>query len=382
MAEDTAVLDAPVLDTPVVDTPVDDTPVVSDPVAPVADVEGDNRTLPAWIKNLKAADPSGYAEARKDFFSRVKLEEKIKGFDIDAARPWLEEKGGIDGITQAMADLETKASEYDQLTQALNEGSPALIQKMIDSSPEGFSKLAPQIDSQWQQADPEGWTAARAATFDATINQAGLPLHLERADMLMSFLAQAVQGNQQAEQILAQLQANNKSTKDWTGSFKQLATAQPKTTANQPDKGAQQWQQEKAKYEQERFQSKVEPKLKEFRTAEIDTRAKEFIAKEPDNADKRQILNEHVERLVISRLNEDKKLQASLASFVQKGDADGFIRLITSREKAAIEDIAPKEARKLYGQLSAAPAPKAPTVQRTVTPRVATENKFDAIWSR
>ena len=104
---DELVLDAPVLDDVVDDQIQDDTaevegaedrPEGDTTEQQATEAEGDGRKLPQWIRDLKATSPEAYKQAKGVFFGKDALDAKLKDFDLDGIKSWLEEKGGRESL--------------------------------------------------------------------------------------------------------------------------------------------------------------------------------------------------------------------------------------------------------------------------------------------
>jgi hypothetical protein len=355
---DEAVLDAPVLDAtePVVDeTPSIESEAVPEiPESPVTEeVKGDERVLPQWIRNLKTTDPAAFKEAKGIFFGKRSIDEKLKDFDVDKTRAFLEEHGGQDGILQNLTEMRGKAEELDGVYDALKSGNAAeLLKEVAETWPEAIPQLGKQAVDRWAQVDPEGWQHAMSQVMAATISQSGVPMFLERMGMMLEFGK-----TEEVAKAIADL-------KQWTGSFAQ-AKAPERTASRQPDNKLSEREQAISQRENAIFTQDVQRDVDSFRSPLITQELKDFIANAPADAEKKQLAEEKVIAEVQKRMAADKDLQKKLDGFWQRRDRDGFLRLAKSREATLIKDIAPKVGRTIYGSpKAAAPAP----VQRTLTP--------------
>src|ERR1700735_1589135 len=134
-----AVLEAPELEAPaeeVVEQPGE--VIEGDPSASVekeVEVKGDERTMPAWIRNLKATDPAAFKAAKADFFGKRSLDEKLKDFDLDGVKGWLEEKGGREALEASFSELQGKASELEDISSKLINDPAALVDDIMSVAP-------------------------------------------------------------------------------------------------------------------------------------------------------------------------------------------------------------------------------------------------------
>jgi hypothetical protein len=214
------------------------------------EVKGDERVLPQWIRNLKATDPAGFKEAKGQFFGKRTLDEKLKDFDLDGIKGFLEEHGGRDGLTNVLGELKGKAEQYDGLLEKIESGNREVL---ADIPPESLAKLAPAVAEEWSKVDPEGWGAAMSGIMASTIQANGVPLFLERMGMMLEFGK-----TEEAVKMLDQL-------KGWAGSFSEKAQA-PRTTQakQQPDKLSER-EQALAKRESEVFMEDLRRDVDSFR---------------------------------------------------------------------------------------------------------------------
>lgn len=377
MADD-AVLDAPVLDdavqTDVQDSVADDAvqqdDAQTDPAAvPDAqqEAEGDGRTLPQWIRNLKSTDPAAYKEAKGVFFGKKSLDDELKDFDLKGVKGWLEEVGGKDAIAQQLTELTGKASELDGINQAIQSGDPELIKEIAEAHPESFSRLAQATFQEWAQRDQEGWQHAMSGVMAQTIAQSGIPMFLERMQMLLEFGK-----TEEVQKAITDL-------KTWSGSFAQTAA---KPIQQQAPKQYDQKLQELTQRESQMFQQDFSRRVEEIRTPLIAKELEPFVSRAPNDADKKELAIATIRSRVDKAVEADAKLQGDVRAFLAKRDLDGAARLIKSREAALIATIAPAVGRTIFG---APPAPKpvappARTPQRTQASTPQRRDKFAEIF--
>lgn len=358
---DEMVLDSPVLDVvddvqdQQVDDQQDDAQQVDDAkvVDAAAEPEGDGRSLPQWIKNLKNVDPAAYKEAKGVFFGKKSMDEKLKDFDLDGTKAWLEETGGRDAISQQINDLRTSKEELDGINEALRTGNTELIQEMAEAHPESFPKLAEAAVAQWAKADPEGWERHHAGVIAATIAQSGIPLFLERMQLYLE--------NGKGDQVLQSIQQ----LQQWTNSFGKTAAQQPQQRQQQQNPFAER-EQNIIKQETQMFDRILQGEVNAFRTPLIEGELKDFIARRPGDNDAKELAVSNIRNQVIQRLAADLDFQKKLDGLYRARDKEGAMRLIKSRETQAIKDIAPKVGRTIYGS---------PAAAKTVTKPVAMQGR-------
>lgn len=366
-----AVLDAPevVADGAAEQVNEDQQQVTEDKPEPVEqpEVKGDDRVLPQWIRNLKQIDPVAYKEARGNFFGKRTFEEKLKDFDLDGTKQFLEERGGRDAILESLNSLEGKAAEYDGLMQKIAEGNSDVLK---DIPQDALVKLAPAVAEQWSQADPEGWGAAMSGVIASTLQQNGIPLFLERLSMNLEFGK-----TEEVQKMVDQL-------KGWAGSFSEKAAA-PRTQTAKPAVQDPDVKSEREQWETDKFTSTVRSEVDGFREPLIDQQLKSYCDRRPKDVEAHQLAKSNVINQVVARMKADKDYQKSLNGLFVRKDKEGAMRLIKSRETAAINEIAPKVGRVIFGnpeKPKTEDKPKPPRPSTPMTPSAAKANKFDEIW--
>lgn len=316
-----------------------------EPVTPEVEVKGDERTMPQWIRNLKATDPIAFKAAKADFFGKRSLDEKLKDFDLDGTKGWLEENGGREAIVASLSELQGKAAEFDGIMQKVENG------ELPDLSPEAITKLGPVMAQQWAQHDHEGWSAAMSGVFAQTIADNGVPMFLEKMGMLLEF--------GKVEDVAKMVQ----DLKGWANGFAQKANApRAPRTQQEPDKFAAR-EQELNQREQQAFNGEMQRSVESFRAPLISKELESFAKRRPNDTEAKELAVSTVASQVVQRLKADQKYQDSLNALWARKDKAGALKLIQSRETAAITEIAPKVGRMIFG--NPGPAAVAKTAAQT-----------------
>lgn len=308
----------------------------------VEEVKGDERVMPQWLRTLKTTDPATFRTEKAKFFTERAILEAAKDFDVKGTRSWLEEKGGREAIESTFTELQGKAAELDQISEKIANGDPSLVN---DLSPETLTRLAPVFLDKYAQADPEGWGAAMSGVMAATIQSNGIPLFLERMEMMLKY-----NETDQLKQSLEML-------KGWAGSFQTKAQA-PKTNTNQPDKKLTDREQQLNQRESQAFENDMRRDVDSFRSPLIAKELDGFFKRRPNDSEAKDLATATVRAQVIDRMSNDAGFQKSLNALMARKDKDGALRLIKSRETAAITEIAPKVGRTIFGNPGAAQTAK------------------------
>lgn len=231
--------------------------------APELDVEGDGRTLPQWIRNLKATDAAAYKEAKGIFFGKKSVDEKLKDFDLDGVKSWLEEAGGRESIAEKLTSLETSSAELQQINEAIQSGNTDLVREIAEVAPETFPAMAQAASEQWRSVDPEGWQAYQSGIIAATISQSGVPMFLERMGMMLEF--------GKTEELAAAV----KQLKDWAGSFASVKA--PERTQTRQDTRLSEREQALNQREAAAFNEGLNRDVDSFRSTTIESELKDYI---------------------------------------------------------------------------------------------------------
>jgi hypothetical protein len=351
MEELGAVLDATDVTEPIVEDGAEPIEPV-EPAEPAGEVKeetpGDWRKVP---ENLKAFFKTAEGKAAKDaWFERNAYKEKFpEGIkQVNELTAFLDEHGGREGLTTALGELTGKAAELDGIASKMASGDPSLITDFAQNSPDGFAKIAPVVAEQWAKVDPEGWGAAMSGVMAATIASNGVPMFLEKMGMLLEFGK-----TEDAMKMLGDL-------KGWAGSFGQKAVA-PRTEMKQQaskDDGRAAFEKEK----QDFFISKIRDEADAtFRTPMIAKELESFAKRRPNDTEAKDLAISTVRSQVMERMKADSGYQKSLTAFTSRGDKEGAMKLLKSREAAAIAEIAPKVGRMIFGNPGAAAAAAAKT---------------------
>lgn len=382
MLDDLA-LDAPVLDDVVDDQilddavegegaeerPEDETAAALDTKEP----EGDERRISQKWRELKATHPELFKEYKGLRFGKEALESKLKDFDLDGVKSWLEEKGGRESLETAFAEMETKASELDAIYEAVASGNPDLPKELAELHPEGFGKLAEATLNQWAQTNPEDYGRVMSGIMASTLQSSGVPMFLERMAMYLEVGKTAEVG-----QAIQQMQ-------QWAGAFGQAA-AKPAQAPPKTDQVAQR-EQALSQREQKIYSENYLGKLEAQRRPMIEDALKDYKAMRPESAGTHERALRAAIESVEQTLSKDQQFVRAVQAFHAKGDAEGALRLVRSRESRVVAEIAKAVGEDFYGKLGAktgvrttprpTPVPTARKAQADVKPK----DKFAAIFA-
>ena len=379
---DEAVMDLPEIEAPAIESSTEfsdataadreeGAEVAVDPKAPADESKIDGRTIPQWLRNLKKSDPGAYTAAKDAYFAKVAYDERLKDFDLDGTKAFLEEHGGRESLATALAEMQEKVGQLDTITQSVQEARPELVNDMAEMAGENFPKLAVAVMNKWAQANPENYDAAISGAFAQTIASANIPAFLDRMELMLKYGDTASFGNS-----LTQL-------RDWAASFGQKASVAAQAPQGQPGqvKKGETAEDVRKQVAADKWRSDTTTERGSFINAELS----HYAAKNTD-PDLKEIATDRIGALVMKQMKEDAGYQKSLNSLTSRGDYAGAMQLFKSREGKAVKEIAPTVARKIYGS-PAAPAPKVetpaakPAVPRRTTAPQSKASKFDEIWS-
>jgi len=360
---DELVLDAPVLDEvedQVQDEPIEgegaeDRPEGDATEEAVQETEGDGRKLPQWIRDLKATSPEAYKQAKGVFFGKDALDAKLKDFDLDGTKSWLEEKGGRESLETAFTEMEAKAQELDGINEAIAAANPDLIKEIADLHPESFPKLAVTALNEWSSRDPEGYARVISGVFANAFNQGDLE------NPSFASVMQRMEWNLGAGRM-EEAKEDLKQLRNWVSYFGQAA----KTPQNQPRQNDQVSQREQSVAQKERqiYTDNYLAKLDTQRKPMIEEALKDYIAQRPDSPGTKDRAIKAAIESIESTLGKDQQFIKAVQAFHAKGDAEGALRLVKSREAKVLEPVAKAVGEDFYGKLGPKVTPKSATQQR------------------
>ena len=331
----------------------------------------DGRKVPQWIKNLQKVDPGAYTAAKDTYFAKLQYDERLKDFDLDGTKAFLEEHGGRESLATALTEMQEKVGQLDTITQSVQEARPELVNDMAEMAGENFPKLASAVMQKWAQTNPENYESAVAGAFAQTIASANIPAFLDRMELMLKYGDTASFGAS-----LGQL-------REWAASFGQKASTAPQAVARtagngQPQKG-ETAEDVRRQVAADKFRSDTAAERGTLITAELG----HYVAKNAD-PDLKEIATDRISALVMKQMKEDAGYQKSLNSLTSRGDYAGAMQLFKSREGKAVKEIAPTVARKIYGS-PATPVvktePAKPVAARRPAVPQSKASKFDEIWS-
>lgn len=106
----------------------------------------DGRKMPDSLKKgiaaIKATNPEAAKEIKGLFFANQEYRAVFpKPADAVAAKTFLDEIGGQDGVKEIAAERE----EWQQIDRDFSEGKPEFVTSLAEGNPEAFSKIAPHV---------------------------------------------------------------------------------------------------------------------------------------------------------------------------------------------------------------------------------------------
>lgn len=317
----------------------------------------DWRKVPAELKEFFKT-PAGKA-AKDAWFERNAYKEKFpEGIkQVNELTAFLDEHGGRDGLTTALGELQGKAAELDNITAALAIGDLSIVDGLARA--DGFTKIAPALIGKWRDVDPEAYDSAVFGALAHVIDQGQTQsLYGETPVSIPTLLAEARSALRYApaDQQGAVASAVMTRIEQFLGSFNAKATApRTNTTVQSNDKFTQREQQLNQREEQA-FSNDMKRDVDSFRSPLIAKELDSFFKRRPNDTEAQSLAVATVRSQVIERMSNDATFQKSLNALTARKDKDGAMRLIKSRETAAITEIAPKVGRTIFGNPGAAAA--------------------------
>ena len=327
-------------------------------LAEVGGEKRDMRKLPGYIRELKGVNREAYKDAVARYWRDVDTQKLTEGFDLKGTRSWLEEKGGREAFEMTVSELQQAKQEYDGLLEAVQAGDGSIASRLMEQAGENATPIATAVLNEWAKADPEAYRSTLAGVFDGAIASSPLPGGFDRVGMYMEMLAGTlsdpnVPANiqlQQVNSLMGRVQAEFKNMQPFLTSFRQQPTQQvAQSGAHKADPKMDAGRMEVENGRTEIYNTKVKDQVDSFRQSEITRHLKALPGFKNASEEDIQDAVRATIRDVEDQMKADTAFQKSLGGYDAKRDITGKVKLVQSREGKAIEQIAPKWGRKLFG---------------------------------
>lgn len=149
----------------------------NDPGAAAAEVDGDGRQIPSWLRStidqLKQTDPKAANTLRTNWFAELTFKKEFPGGlnEARALREFRERLGGEEGYKQ----LEAERKSYKDLDAQFAAGDPKAIEHLATVAPEGLSKLITPALQKLSETHPEQFKKVTAQLVLSTLPQFQFP---------------------------------------------------------------------------------------------------------------------------------------------------------------------------------------------------------------
>lgn len=142
------------------------------------EASADGRKMPDSIKKgiaaIKATNPEAAKEIKGLFFANQEYRAVFpKPADAVAAKQFLDEIGGQDGVKEIAAERE----EWQQIDRDFSDGKPEFVKGLAEGNPEAFLKTAPHVINEFATRAPEQYNYYANRLTLNTMANAGISMH-------------------------------------------------------------------------------------------------------------------------------------------------------------------------------------------------------------
>jgi hypothetical protein len=338
----------------------------------VDDVEGDNRVVPKYIRDLQATDPKGYKKAKESFFQHRDF---ISAFPDGptAAKEVLQVMADIGGA-EGLAGLKTQAQELTALRELAVNAPENLAKSIAEASPNKVGEFALAGMSEYLARDPENYNRVLCGMVSDSLGSIKFESTLERAELLLE-----VGRTEDAVAVL-------KGLRETAGQFGKVA-ATPVQAKPQENNQVDQRSHELDKREASIFDNALASSIISYRDPFILKESAQWTkGKELTDRQKGSLVRD-VTTEIGALLNKDAQWMKEYNAAVAKRDDKTAVRLYQDKVAKVGPEVVRLVSRELFGSPVAAakpavtpavkPVPK-PTIPGTYQGKKA--DKFDQIW--
>lgn len=299
-----------------------------------AEVGPDGRTMRDSVKKgLKALgkiDPIVAKELKGIYWAEQEYRAAFPmPAEAVAARQWLTEIGGEDGIKEIAAERE----EWNEIDKAFGEGSKDFVTSLAESSPEGFLKTAPHVINEFAARAPEQYQYYANNVAVNTLAAAGVSL--ENLSTAYNRYGDGTGKETPAQAIIAEIHGALSGLKSKATEFEQKR--------NSVDPERQKLQQDKSNFEMERratFENGVAEKAESYLKEKMQPELDRVIAGRKIDPDAMKGYQKMVNDEVMRRLGEVPGFADKLEAHYRTGDAKKSVEYIQAQYNRILPEAA------------------------------------------
>jgi hypothetical protein len=297
------------------DTP--DEPEETDPNAPPPVADG--RKMPDGLKKaiagLKATNPEAAKAIKGLYWSDQEYRAAFaKPAEAVAAKQWLDEIGGQEGIQTITAERE----EWSQIDRDFAEGKPEFVKGLAEGNPDAFLKTAPHVINEFATRAPEQYQYYANNVAVNTLASAGISL---------DGLAQAfhkMAENPQAQAVIAEVHNALAGLKEKATQFEQKRT----------DPREEALKQKETAFEQKRradFEGSIASQAEKYLGDKMQPEIDRIVGTRKVDPEAMKGYQEMVQAKVMKMLGEIPNFENTLEAHYRTGDASKSVAYITSQ---------------------------------------------------
>lgn len=265
------------------------------------------------LAKLKTENPSIAKIITDAVYRTAELRREFPGGLTEARelRDKVEQYGGVTGIEEKVASAQT----FTELATAFTNADPAFVQDLVESDPEAFAKVAPQVFDRFREVNADGFNAYVGKIVYGDIQSKDIPLYLMR-------LGDLIKDKPEAVTLLATV--NN-----YLAGFKTLAEKAPTSTPIVKAKQAP--ANNESQRENELRSREWNADRKELQTSiKGDSFTKALAGRKPSTEEKAQIeelFNSRAVRLADNLFKDWRKVSQG---YITRNDKRGYLRYMES----------------------------------------------------
>jgi hypothetical protein len=292
--------------------------------------------LKQHLEEVKAANPAVAKELKGVIFSDQAFRQQFPGGPMEAQRTkqLIERAGGSEGIQRLQKD----AQELTAIDAKVAAGDPAVLDFILTSSPDGFSKIMPVALQKFAEKDPEMYQHQMSRVISNTLANAGLVNVLEQ-------LRSSLSNPQKAGGLIDAMVK-------WARNFDQMAAKPPEKKV---DPERQKLELEKKNWTTQKLnetKKAVFSDVRSYNLSSIETRlAREFSAAKRNLAaykksdpDSFQLMMENCYTAVDKLAVQDKDFVKAYVAALNAGDRNKALDLAKKRISKIVNDSSVKNA--------------------------------------
>jgi hypothetical protein len=285
------------------------------------------------LKEALATAPELFKQVKRALSENSRYKELAKSpEELRASFDTIERFGGL-------AEIEKDLTDGVNTWKALDEGNPAILDRLEQEHGEGFGKLIPHIYDRHQKLDPQGWAHEMSKVFMATLNQS-------KAGQIS--VLQAINALSQVKGVSES--AEFKRIVDTINQIDEIAASAP-DRAPVGDKKFEERALELTKKEQTLYFTELSSKITPLKTDSAKAMLSKFLKDKKVSLDGRKYLLKETTREFDALCKRDAAFQQNAKDLLKAKNSDGFTKMF-KRQLEKNMNLAARKAWRQYAGIS------------------------------